>query len=316
MTATLFIIWSALAAFVTAVLLALLAAGELRMRRCRSRDAVLRTKYLHIVLLALASGECLPPHFPLLRLSGARRLLAENIAGIVGATYGLDAASLRRIVAETGLDAWLLRRVGRARGYRRARLLALLAQLPSDAAVQARIVRYLRSRNPYTRFYALMAQLVSDPSTALRLMAEYPAPFTACEVAEIMTVLRRGMLPIAYEPLLESPDRNLRRVGLAIVRQFGVEEAEEHLLHIVAGDPDAELVREALYTLCSMRRPLEEPEVRDRIRVLPPDRRKALLRYMAAEGYSPAELQRVFCEHEQPYYESLVKSYKRSLSCR
>ena len=33
-------------------------------------------------------------------------------------------------------------------------------------------------------------------------MAEYPEPFSACEVGEIMAVLRRGMLPIAYEPLI------------------------------------------------------------------------------------------------------------------
>ena len=38
-------------------------------------------------------------------------------------------------------------------------------------------------------------------------------------------MLRRGLLPIAYEPLVGSPNRNLRMVGLGIVRQFGIEEA-------------------------------------------------------------------------------------------
>ena len=69
----------------------------------------------------------------------------------------------------------------------------------------------------------------SQMPRALRLMAEYPEPFSACEVGEIMAVLRRGMLPIAYEPLIGSPSRNLRIVGLNIVRQFGIEEAQGYI---------------------------------------------------------------------------------------
>lgn len=314
MTETLFIIWSVLAAAVILALLGLLAAGELDRRRRRSRDRILRTKYLHVVVLALMSGEKAMPRFPLFRRAGTRRLLVETVAGVVGATYGLDAAPLRRIVAEYGLDEWLLRRVRRSRGYRRARHLALLAQLPADPSVAARAVRYARSRNPYVRFQALLVQLVADPSTALRLMSGYPALFTGCEVAEIMTVLRRGMLPIAYAPLLESADRNLRRVGLEIVRQFGIEEAEDRLLRIVAGDEVPALCDEALYALCSMRRPLTHEAVVRRIAAMEPARRKTLLRYMAAEGYSPGALEALFDRRERPYYESLVLSYKRMLA--
>ena len=129
-----------------------------------------------------------------------------------------------------------------------------------------------------------MVQLSADPSTALRLMAEYPEPFSACEVGEIMAVLRRGMLPIAYEPLIGSPSRNLRIVGLNIVRQFGIEEAERQLLRIVAGDEVPEVGREALYTLCTLRRPLTRRRVSRRLAVMSPAERKALMRYMAAEG--------------------------------
>ena len=122
----------------------------------------------------------------------------------------------------------------------------LLARLPLDGAVAARAARYARSCNRRVRFQALMVQLSADPSMALRLMAEYPAPFSACEVGEILILLRRGMLPIAYGPLVESPCRNLRVVGLSIVRQFGIEEAERHLLRIMDGDEAPELGREAL----------------------------------------------------------------------
>lgn len=274
----------------------------------------LRTKYLHIVMLTLLSGEASVPRFPLLHRAGARRLLAETVAGVIGTTYGLDTAPLGSIVRHYGLDEWALRRVRRSAGYRRARALALLAHLPVDTVVTERTARYVRSRNPYVRFYALMARLAADPTKALRLMADYPSSFAPSEVAEIMVVLRRGMLPIAYEPLLASEQENLRRVGLAIVRQFGIEEAGQQLLRIAAQDALPELGCEALYTLCSMRQPLQRREAARRIASLRASQRKALLRCMAAEGYSPSELDLLFDGQELPYYHSLVQSYKRSLA--
>ena len=306
MTETLLMLYTMFAAAGTFALLSLLGAVELRARRQRSRDAALRAKYLRIVMLYLLAGEGPAPRFPMIRRAGARLLLVETVAGLAGVTYGLDAAPLRRIVAEYGLDAWLLRRTARSRGYRRARCLLLLSRLPVGAAAADCAARYAASRNRYVRFQSLMVRLAADPSTALRLMAEYPEPFSACEVGEIMAVLRRGMLPNADEPL--------RIVGLNIVRQFGIEEAERLLLRIVSGDEDPELVREALYTLCALRRPLTRRAVSGRLSAMPPAERKALLRYVVAEGYSPGPLRRLLDERERPYYESLVQTYKRSLA--
>ena len=298
MTETLLMLYAMFAAAGTFALLSLLGAAELHARRRRCRDAALRAKYLRIVMLYLLAGEGPAPRFPMIRRAGARLLLVETVAGLAGVTYGLDAAPLRRIVAEYGLDACLL----------------LLSRLPVGAAAADCAARYAASRNRYVRFQSLMVRLAADPSTALRLMAEYPEPFSACEVGEIMAVLRRGMLPIAYEPLIGSPSRNLRIVGLNIVRQFGIEEAERLLLRIVSGDEDPELVREALYTLCALRRPLTRRAVSGRLSAMPPAERKALLRYVVAEGYSPGPLRRLLDERERPYYESLVQTYKRSLA--
>ena len=301
MTETLFMIYSAAAAAVTLWLLGGMAVGRLRRRRRRGRDAVLQRKYLHIVMLALFSGGEEAPRFPLLRRAGARRLLIETVGRLVAATYGLDPAPLRRIVVQYGLDGWLLRRIRFAQGYRRARYLMLLSRLPAGDDIGAEAARYMRSRNRYVRFYALMTQ--------------YDYPFSACEVSEIMAMLRRGLLPIAYEPLVGSPNRNLRMVGLGIVRQFGIEEAERLLLAMVAREREPELGREALYTLCSMRCSLRRREVAGRIASMSRAERKALMRYMAREGYAPAVLRRLFGDRERPYYESLIHSYKRSLVC-
>lgn len=313
MTESLLIFYSAAATVVVLLLLTAMLLERFRMRRVESRDIILRGRYLHVVMLSLYAGDQEAPRFPMIDRLGARLLLAETLAGVRGATYGLDPLPLQRIVAAYKLDHWLLHRIRLSQGYRRARYLALFAALPEDAAMVARIDRYASSRNRSVRFQALMAQLSADSSMALRLISDYGALFSGCEVAEIMTLLRRGMLPIAYEPLLCSPSRNLRLVGLNVVRQFGIEEAEPLLLRMIASDESSELGREALYTLCSLHRPISRREVAARVATMDISERKALLRYMAREGYAPEAARRIFDKHEYPYYESLVQSYKRCL---
>lgn len=289
-------------------LLAVFTAETLRLRR-QGSDCVLRRRYLHIVMLALFAGERVVPRFPMLRRRGARLLLAETLAGIISLTYGLDVALLRRIVGRYRLDEWLLSRARHAQGYRRARFLALLAALPVGREVARQTARYLRSRNRYVRFYALMIRLTAEPSAALRCISEYSRPFSDAEVAEITALLRRGVLPVAYEPLVASACPNLRRVGLSIVRQFGIVQAEPLLLKMLS---DREGI-EALYTLCALRRPLVRREVVGFVSRLDSGERRALMRYMARTGYSPRLLLRLFDRDECAYYNTIVQSYKRCL---
>ncbi|MEG1700053.1 MAG: hypothetical protein RR270_02100 [Alistipes sp.] len=308
-----FAIYSLLAAVAVGVLLAARVVGGLCMRRRHHRDAALRGEYLHILMMALMTGDEQPPHFPLLASAGARMLLAETVAGVVDVTYGLDTEVLRRIVTHYKIDRYLLRRVRFTSGYRRARCLALIGRLPMTATTADRLTRYSRSASRHVRFQTLMAQLSIAPETALDRIADFGAPLTACEVAEMMALLRRGMLPVAYEPLVASPNRNLRTIGLAIVRQFGIEQAETQLLHVVANDLP-ELSREALYILCSMHCEVVRREVTTPLAAMSVADRKALLRYMVFEGYSSRVLRRLFAPQELPYSETLVQSFKRCLA--
>ena len=217
MTAT-YMIFSAVLAvalLVTAVAVVAYRAGRLRAERV---GALLQRRYMRIVTV-----------------------LARVLVLVASSSYGADRALLERLVAENGVDRWLLRRVRLTGGYTRARYLSLIASLPVGPHVVKRVSRYARSRNRYVRFYTLMVRVVSDPSQALKTMAGYREPFTGFEVAEIMAMLRRGLFPVAYGPLLESPVRNLRVIGLNIVRQFGIEEAERALLRMVGNDPVSEL---------------------------------------------------------------------------
>ncbi|MDE6508381.1 MAG: hypothetical protein K2L04_07975 [Alistipes sp.] len=310
----LFVVCSVCSGAVVAGLLGLRGAEFVRSRRQQGFRSVLRRRYLHIVMAALAAGDRSVPRFPLLRRAGSRLVLAETLAGIVSMTCGLDIGLLRQVVAHYGLDRWLLRRVRFAQGYRRARYLALLAALPVGEEVPARVVRYGRSRNRYVRFFALMTRMAAEPAAAVRRMADHAVPFSDTEVAEIMTFLRRGALPVAYEPLVASPSFNLRRVGLSIVRQFGIEEAEPLLLRMVGCEGAPVLGAEALRTLCALRRPLVRPQVRRLVGRMSSAQRRSLMRCMVRNSYSPAALQSLFDEAECDYYRTVVRSYKRCLS--
>ncbi len=308
------IIFTAAAGVLALGLLALFAALHFGRRRAAGRDAALRTHYLRVILEALTAGRGEPSGFPLLGRPGTRLLLVETLAGIGTVTCGLDPAPLKNTVARYGLDGWLLRRTRRSRGFRRARCLALLSRLPVGPDAAAAAARYLHSRNRCVRFYALAVQLSADPASALCRVEEYDRPFSPLELSEILALLRRGMLPVAYGPLLEASCRNLRRLGLEIVRVFGIEEAGEQLLRLVGQEEDPELGREALHTLCALRRPLRRREVAARIRRLNAAERRSLLRCMALEGYAPGALCPLLESGERPYYEALVQSYKRLLA--
>lgn len=100
-------------------------------RFCLRRDAERREKYLNSVLWMLFSGteEC--AHCPEAMSSRDRRLIAEDIADLVDSTYGLDPAPLRRIVERQRLDVFLLRRIRRNGGYRRAYSCICFPECPS-----------------------------------------------------------------------------------------------------------------------------------------------------------------------------------------
>lgn len=306
-------IQAAVAALVAAILLARLATERMRHNR-RERNALLRRRYLHAVMLALHTGTHEIPRFPLLRRAGAWLLLVETLAGIVASTYGLNTTLLRRIVAVHDLENKLLRRIRLSRGFRRARYLSLLASLPIDAATARRVARYARSRNRAVKFQVLRVRMAAEPSMTLRLLEGYDTPFSGCEVAEIMALLRRGILPIAYEPLLRAESPNLRRIGLGIVRQFSIEEAAPRLRELAADDKVPALSREALYTLCSLHSPLHGAQIRAGIDRMDTLQRRALMRCMVHESYSPDLLGQLFGTAGHSYGEALARTHKCSLA--
>lgn len=254
-----------------------------------------------------------PLQLPLRPTAAHRLLLARILSRVVSATYGVDSGTLRRVVRAYDLDRYLLQRIHRARGYRRACYLRLLADLPIGQTVLDEVVHYRTDRLREIRFAALLVQLAARPDATLRLIADYREPMRAVEVAEILHLLRRGALPIAYRPLLASSDANLNRIGMALVVQFGIEESESELMRLVP--MEGALGIRAIYVLATLHRPLRRREVVERVRGMSPSERRILLRYMVGQEYATDQLRRLFGVVEQPYSERLVASYKRSLVC-
>ena len=282
----------------------------------RRRRGYVQACYRRVVrqLMVLLLEERVPEEIalPIGRLPRWREALVGMLCRIGTAVYALPMTTWRGVVCRYGLERWLLGRIRRTRGVRRSGYLKQLADLPMSRTIAAEVVRYRADKCPQVRFCALLVGLVAEPAELLRLVATYEARLTMSEAAEVLHLLRRRLVPIAYRPLLESSCANLQCVGLAIVAQFGIEEAEDALLTMVAGE-DAELARRALWVLVVLRAPLRHRAVRQCVRCFSPQERQRWMRYLAGEGYAMEQVRWLF--GEEVYYGALIGSYKRSLVC-
>ena len=288
---------------------------RLGSRGAKRFERLLSQRYMRIVMAVVLSNEELRTRFPMIEYRGAKEHLSRVLSTVAVSLYGADVVIVGRIAVENGIDEWLLRRVRRTRGFRRAYYLSMLATLPLSVAMVAELGRYAADANPLVRFYALIVRIKSDSSSALRELAEYGTALTDFEMAEIMAILRRGVLPVACEPLLSSESRNLKLLGINIAREFGIEEVEAQLHEIVAFDSDEEVVREAIYALVALHSSFVRGGVVARIRSLAWAERRALCRHLAFEGYSVKALEQLFGGVEGRYAEALVATYKSCIVC-
>lgn len=282
------------------------------------RERRFARQYMQMITHRLLEREAIPmAGFPMSDSRGAREVLARLLAAASSSTFFEEPGAVRRMVAANGIEGWLLRRVKHSRGYRRTHYLALLSALPVSHATAECIRRCTAGTDRHTLFRTMLVGIAADPQSAVQLLSGYPYDMTPLEMAELTSMLRRGLLPLAYAPLLASPNRNLKMLGLNIVRIFGIAESECRLLELVAaGGPSADEVRcEALHIIVSLHLPVSRSPVADCIRVMGAADRRALFRHLASEGYSVETIARLARDDEQPYVESLTASYKRTLVC-
>ena len=283
-----------------------------RALRQRQRDMRLQKSYIQQIVKMLCNEE-----FSLITPSPDTRrdrmVLIEALHTVLSHTYGAELNILHELVGRYDLDGFLLRQIRYSRGLRQAHYIVLLSTTPTHRPAIPLLSRYCHSTNREKSIAALLAILALRPSTAISAIALFPHRLRPLDISRIITLLRRGILPIAYEPLLASDNTNLRMLGLAIVRNFGIEIADKELQNIIVASSDERVVREALYTLSALGRPLGRAKIRIRLSTMEASYRRELCRHLTREGYSLAALRTIFSPAEVAHSATLLKSYKRNL---
>ena len=242
-----------------------------------------------------------------------RMALAEAIYTVMSHTYYNDISPLRKIVEKSHLENFLWRRIRLYNGTYRARLLLLTSAIPLRKITAEMLSTHLRSKDNDVRISALTSMLAATPTTAIHTIAQMEFPLSPFDLARIIALLRRGILPIAYEPLLSSENRNLRMLGLSIVRSFGIESAERRLHQIISTERDNEIITHTLYTLASLGRSLSHTRIRERLASMTATKRMELCRHLCIEGYSLGSVRTLFNDSEVSYAERVINSFKRQL---
>lgn len=283
-----------------------------RASRLHRSDMHLQNSYIRQIVKMLCNEE-FSPITPSPDTRRHRITLIEALHIVLSHTYGADLNILHELVCRYDLDGFLLRQIRHSRGLRQTHFILLLSTTPSNKPVIPLLNRYCHSKNCEKSVAALIAILALRPSTAISAIALFPHRLRALDISRIITLLRRGILPIAYEPLLTSDNTNLRMLGLAIVRNFGIEIADKELQNIVVASSDEMVVREALHTLSVLGRPLGRAKIRIRLSTMEASYRRELCRHLTREGYSLAALRTIFSPAEIAHSATLLKSYKRNL---
>lgn len=286
---------------------------KMRERR-HKRQLRLSESYIRQITKILFADECLEI-YPQPNNTIRRTALAEAIYLTLSHTYGNDYTIIRELARRYRLDIFLQQRIRWSYGYQRAHTLMLLSAIPSNYSSTYLLRRYLRSHNNDIRTAALLAALATHPSKAIATIASISFKLSPLDIFRIIGLLRRGLFPIAYEPLLMSSNRNLKMLGMAIVRSFGIGIADKHLQYIISTESDYEIIHEAIYTISTLGRPLRHNKVRERISHMPQRRRKQLCRHLTKAGYSLSVIRCIFSAKETLYSEAIIKSFKRSLTC-
>ena len=249
------------------------------------------------------------------RSTSERMALAQALHSIMSHTYSTPTENTKTIARNNRLEELILNKLRHANNEEKARLLNILSSIPISTRATDIISKYLHSANRHIRIAAIIATIAASPTKAIRTIADLPFSLKPYDTSRIIALLRRGLLPIAYEPLLMSDNHNLLMLGIAITHNFGIDIADKHLHNIILRQPNRQIVREAIYTLATLGRPLGRHHIREQLAAMSPNNRRELCHHLSCEGFSLSALSVIFSESEILHPEPLINSYKRSLIC-
>ncbi len=279
-------------------------------RHTRTKSDFLTTAYIHQISEQLnrQSSQRLLAHN-----QTEQQALLEALYYVMAHSYGVDLRVICKIIYDNRLDRYIEHKISHsADPIDRARLLSLLNYLPHNYD-STKFHHLLNASDTALRRGALLATLACNPSMAISTIIKLRYTLSTIDIAHIVSLLRRNLIPIACEPLLKSSNRNLILLGMAIVRNFGISMAESELHAIITCSSDQTIVREAIYTLCSIHATLRGEWLQRRLSTINPSSRKILCRQLSIEGYSIETIRQVVPTQEIELAERIICSHKRRL---
>lgn len=242
-----------------------------------------------------------------------REALLDALRHIIVHSYGIDHRILCKIIYDNSLDEYIMKTLFSTwSSYRKARMLHLLSYLPHNYEV-TKLKRFRHSSDADIRRGALLAILADNPSMAIANISKLKHELSAIDITHIISLLRRNLLPIACEPLLKSPNKNLCLLGMAIVSNFNITMAEQELHSILSHSRDQRIIREAIFTLCSIGSTLQSRPLRQQIIAGGAEFRKTLCRHLSVEGYSIDTIRQIIPGRDSLLAEKIILSHKRQL---
>lgn len=274
----------------------------------------LRSHYLRQVSAAvLADSDSLA--IAITASSRRERLaLADAIYTTASHCYDHNHSITALIARENNLEKYLLRELCFATKYHKGLLWLQLATISPSHHHTLRLRQELHNSDPHIRSCSLIALLCTSPEESIKTLQELDFELQPYDISRIISLVRRGVLPFAFERLLQSGSYNLKLLAISIVRHFNLDIYTKYIYSLLGNKEHPKLITEVIYTLTTMKHPLNSPLLRRHILAMPPSQRKALCRHLSAEGYSLQALRWLLPNNEMEYAERLITSHKRQLS--
>ena len=296
---------------VSAIALYFLVGTQLHSNRTR-QNSTLRNHYLQLIAEVILHDN--NPDAEIIATSHSqRKALVEAIYIMISHSYGINMEILSHIVKTNDLKEFLHQQLQHSSSHKRGLLWLQLSTIAPSKQYTEQLRRELCNNNPHIRSCALTALLNIAPEESLKNLVQFNYTLHPYDISRIITLVRRGVLPLALDPLLQSESYNLKFLALTIIRAFSLEISIRHIFPIIYKEEDASLIHEAIYTLASLKHSLNSPYLRSRLLAMSKPQRRALCRYLSTEGYSIHAMQWLFPHNEQEYAEQLITSYKRQL---
>ena len=275
-----------------------------------AKRKILTTAYIHQISEQL-SRQSSQKIIALNRLE--KRSLLDALHFVMAHSYGVDLREICKIIYDNELDSFISSNTSRNHSsIARAEALLLLSYLPHNYDF-SQFKHLLNSQDSDLRRAALLATLACNPSMAISTISKLRYRLSSIDIAHIVALLRRNLIPIACEPLLKSENQNLILLGMALIRNFGISIADRELHTIIAEHSDHRIIHEAIYTLCFMHTTLHAERLHRGIRAITPSARKSLCRFLSAEGYSIEAIQQLTTPSEHATAQRFNLSHKRLL---